>query len=584
MASRNNHDAFRANSLQPTVPQKRHVEPRQTEELASVQPPSQTGSSAPAPPASVSTHPAPPTEAAPADAPPSKRRKIAKPQKQTVAARQTSSQDDPNVAIPTTETAEALKGGTAGPRKPSTPKKSAAKKRKSTAEKRKSHLEDAAARIVEDAISAKKRSRRPAEKKNATTIQQAEAENTENAVPELQGESSQAPAPAKARKARKSRGKQVIEDAAAGIVEDAVQGAFNDPNKRGKRSRRAVTPEEAEHERREATEVKMSELCADDGKGRKSVTEAQLREMDRAAFAKKKQEELQAIMGQSTPQPAAPEGTRLDRLGAQRQREEVIAMNVPNTVIVNGEIQIDQSSLRIDRHAIAAVERNAEQLTAVEETHLSRKTNYGSWVKRDKSGGWNEVLVDRFYDGLKMFGTDFGMISKMFPGKTRHAIKLKFCKEEKEDAARIRATLLGEKLPVELEEFQKMTGEEYEDPAILEQDMEDDRKKLEEEQEAEKEAIEAARRERAEQAEAERVAAQGAESSAKENRRKNRRKKGSKRSKRKEKDKEAPRTKARKPGLGEMLEGVGENGQAQVPEVLERKASSAKLKPLDLRR
>ena len=235
-----------------------------------------------------------------------------------------------------------------------------------------------------------------------------------------------------------------------------------------------------------------------------------------------------------------------------RQREEAMANIVPQQRIVNGEIVLDTSSLRIDRHAMAAVERDAEQLESVEEDEYTRKVNSSLGLKRDKSGGWNEMLLNRFYDGLRMFGTDFGMISKMFPGKSRHAIKLKFCREEKEDYTRIRSTLLGEVLPVELEEFQKLTGEEYEDPAVLERDIEEDKKRLEEEQEQEKEAIEAARKERAEQAEADRLAAQGEESSSKENRRQ-RKKKGGKSRKRREKVREAqPRSKEKRIRKGEQ--------------------------------
>ncbi|KAG8532100.1 uncharacterized protein KY384_003737 [Bacidia gigantensis] len=95
----------------------------------------------------------------------------------------------------------------------------------------------------------------------------------------------------------------------------------------------------------------------------------------------------------------------------------------------------------------------------------------------------------------------------MFPGKTRHAIKRKFVKEERLDYPRIKATLLGKKVPVVLEEYEKMTGAEYEDPAELDKIMEDDRKQLEEEQAAEKAAMEEAERQREEVAAAERAAA-----------------------------------------------------------------------------
>ena len=330
-------------------------------------------------------------------------------------------------------------------------------------------------------------------------------------------------------KRRRSR-KQVLQDAAAEIVGDAVQGAARAPKKRGRKSKRAETPEDAESIRIAPSETKMMELCRDGGIGRKSMREQELREMDRAAFVKKKQGELQEMMGQAeSPNQvgsAEPADRREGREERQREREENVALNVPNTIIVNGQIQIDEESLQIDRHAAAAVLRDIEELEPIDENDLSRKVTSGSWLKRDKSGGWNEILLDRFYQGLRMFGTDFEMISMMFPGKTRHAIKLKFCREEKLDCSRIQAALMGEKLPVVLEEYEKLTGTEYEDPKELERLMDEDRRKLEEEQTAEKQALDDAIREREAQAAAEREAAGG--DSGKENQQRRRKKKSGK--------------------------------------------------------
>ena len=229
-------------------------------------------------------------------------------------------------------------------------------------------------------------------------------------------------------------------------------------------------------------------------------------------------------------------------MARQREQEESVAHNVPNTIIVNGQIQIDETSLEIDRHAAAALERNAEQLDAIDETDMTRKVNSATWLKRDKSGGWNEMLTERFYDGLRMFGTDFEMISKMFPGKTRHKIKLKFCKEEKVNGERIKATLLGEKLAVDLPELEKMAGTEFDDPAELEKDLEEDRMRLQEETMAEKQAMDEAKRERQEQIAAEQAAAEN-DSSAKENRRGKGKKKGSKRKKSEKAERSASRKK-----------------------------------------
>ena len=189
---------------------------------------------------------------------------------------------------------------------------------------------------------------------------------------------------------------------------------------------------------------------------------------------------------------------------------------MPETIIIDGQIQIDETSLQIDRHANAAIERDAEQLEGVDESELTRPVNAGSWLKRDKSGQWNEITTNLFYDGLRMFGTDFEMISKMFPGRTRRSVKLKFCKEEKENLQKIEDTLMGATIPVDLDQFSKMSNTVYSDPKELERDLAEDRKRLEEEQGAEKQAMDEMRLQREQEAAAE-GAAVADDSSAKEN-------------------------------------------------------------------
>ena len=242
------------------------------------------------------------------------------------------------------------------------------------------------------------------------------------------------------------------------------------------------------------------------------MREQELREMDRAASVKRKKKELRSIMDdeQSSTRLASAEPSQESDRREERQLviEQEVALNVPNTVIRDGQIQIDEDSLRIDRHAAAAVAREIEEITPIDENDLSRRITSASFQKRDYNGGWNEELLDRFYEGLRMFGTDFEMISRMFPGKSRQAIKKKFVKEERFDYARIKATLLGEKLPVILEEYEKSTGVDYEDPAKLAEIMEEDRKQLQEEHDAEVEALAAVEKEREAQAAAEHAAAE----------------------------------------------------------------------------
>ncbi len=467
----------------------------------------------------------------------------------------------PNDPLPSTETSEITVQASTNhevPRRPVATSKGKTP-RKTQAERRRLRIEESAAAIVEAAaqgstIKAKK-PRRTSRKRTAQGFEKAPGQSNPGENQELQGQEGQkevGPVSKKRKTTRKSK-KQSLEHTAAAIVDDAVQATSKDPQRRKRKPKRAVTPEGAETVVIAPSETRMADLCKDGGTGRKSAREAELRDMERAEMFKKKQKQLQEKLGgaESPNQAgsAGPDEARHARDERQSEREQDVAHHVPNIVVVNGQITLDETSLQIDRHAVAAIEREAEQLEGVDENDLTRKINSASWLKRDRSGGWNEILLDRFYSGLRMFGTDFEMIAAMFPGKTRHAIKLKFCKEEKYNYPRIKAALMGERLPVVLEEYQKMTGTEYDDPEELEKDIEEDRKNLEEEQQAEKEAMEAAVRERAEQAERERVEA-GEDSGKGSGRRK--KKKGSKKGKRKE---STPRTKARKPG---MLDGEGE--------------------------
>jgi transcription factor TFIIIB component B'' len=130
--------------------------------------------------------------------------------------------------------------------------------------------------------------------------------------------------------------------------------------------------------------------------------------------------------------------------------------------VVNGEIVEDEETLQIDRRAQAQAEI-AMQAPVEEENDLTRfhnRTTYMNDRKRDakdrvpiwksKSDPWSEDETDRFFDALRNWGTDFQIISQLFPPKTRAMIKKKFNREEKLDPARVNAALLG-KDPVSMD-------------------------------------------------------------------------------------------------------------------------------------
>lgn len=353
-----------------------------------------------------------------------------------------------------------------------------------------------------------------------------EVENEDSAaIPIIEaGPTSQRLKPQQKRLSAKAKGKQRIEDIAAAIIADATCGGREPrPTKRkpkegakqGGRTRKkqCPTPESSETVQIAPATMKMSELCKDLHVGKKSVRAEEIRLFEIEEATRKRERQQEAEDEQATqPETAA---QLLERLGAETEQSGN-AQAQPTTQIINGEIMLVEGSQRIDRHAEAARRREAEPTKVVEESSLTTRVNSQSYMSVQKKEKWGEEMTDRFYDGLRMFGTDFGMISKMFPGRTRRAIKLKFSKEEKLDKEKIKETLLGKRMPVNMEEFSKLTNTIYNDPAELERELEEDRKRLEEEQAKEKEAMDEVVRQRKEETAAE-GAAVGGDSSAKEN-------------------------------------------------------------------
>ena len=370
----------------------------------------------------------------------------------------------------------------------------------------------------------------------------------------INGQNTQSTLPIKGKKTL-SRASSYLaaENAAADVVANAVQGSLN-RRRKGPGRKRRKTPEGAEAAQIESSAVRMVDLCKDTHTGKRSLREKELKDIDEKAKTVRRQVQSGKDKdAREHPSPQSESSQHMRRTqdpgdasrshditgGSDRHKqskrprenrpvpaldkERDVSNNTPvsthaqpATRIVNGEIVLDESSLRIDRHAHAVAGQIGEALEAVEESELTRQVTAGSWLKRDKSGSWTEELTELLYEGLRMFGTDFGMISKMFAGKSRHAIKRKFCLEERLSPTRIEATLRGERLEVGLEEFSQRTNTIYEDPKELELEMAEDRQKLEDEQAHEKEALEEAQRKRAEEAAAE-SAAVGGDSSLKEN-------------------------------------------------------------------
>lgn len=254
------------------------------------------------------------------------------------------------------------------------------------------------------------------------------------------------------------------------------------------RKQREPTPEGAENVEITPTVVKMSDLCKDLRTGKMSKRETELRNMELAEIERKQKAQEDGENREQTPikQNGDTQSPATERTDNQEGHEQ--SQSGPQMRIVNGEIVLDATSLQVDRHADA--DRHAGELEDVVENSLTRRINQSSFGKRTKAESWDDEMTDLFYRGLRMFGTDFMMISKLFPNRTRHQIKLKFNNEERRRPEKIKRTLLGPGESIDIETYSEMTNTVYDDPKEIQQELDEDKKRIEDQHAKEKEAQE----------------------------------------------------------------------------------------------
>lgn len=229
-----------------------------------------------------------------------------------------------------------------------------------------------------------------------------------------------------------------------------------------KTRKRAETPEDAEEQEIDHSTTKMADLCKDIRIGRKF---SRHEEIKRRELEKK----IKAKLLKDNPELAAIEEGRIEPTA-----EEVaaVAETMAPTLqmrIVGGQIVQDDTSTQLDRHAQHVVDADME---VVEENDFTRTTNSGSYMKRTKSKHWSLDDYELLYTGIRMFGTDFGLIANLFGGRRdRRMIKLKFNKEERECPDKIDRALIGEKVEIDLEEYKGYTGVEYQPLEELEREQ-----------------------------------------------------------------------------------------------------------------
>ncbi|KAL7817690.1 hypothetical protein V8C26DRAFT_397608 [Trichoderma gracile] len=274
------------------------------------------------------------------------------------------------------------------------------------------------------------------------------------------------------------------------------------PRTRARRAR-SVTPDDAESQVVDLQNLKMTDLTKDLHIGKKFSRHDELRERERQSRIKSKLKKLMGGDGSrdgSEAPEASPDDPSVKSKSATPTAAAAAAAAAalpssdtpapasgPQFRIVDGQIIIDQSSLVMDRHARAAAARG--DMETVEENDFTRLITSSSFMNTSKLKGpniWTEEETELFYRGLRMFGTEFEMISKMFPNKQRRHVKLKYNREERHCPHLINAALIGEKtVRIDIDEYKAFTGIEFESVESIEAEQ----RKIQEDFEAEQKRI-----------------------------------------------------------------------------------------------
>ncbi len=103
----------------------------------------------------------------------------------------------------------------------------------------------------------------------------------------------------------------------------------------------------------------------------------------------------------------------------------------------NGNIVVDQDSLVVSAGVTINAERERGQVTTIENLAVGAQITSASYARREAAIKWEEAETEKFYNALRLFGTDFSLMERIFPGRTRRQLKLKFKREERNSPEKI---------------------------------------------------------------------------------------------------------------------------------------------------
>lgn len=167
--------------------------------------------------------------------------------------------------------------------------------------------------------------------------------------------------------------------------------------------------------------------------------------------------------------PSAREKDHLDLNGTylEEEDEEEGELNeeLSGTTDLVPQVQLDETGRIILNQASITVTRQSEnidytQYERVTETFGSKHVTQATFSRKKikHASKWSEEETKKFFDAIQQFGTDFSMIARLFPKRSRREIRNKFKKEEKQRNPALIEALKNRK-PIDIELFKQLSAE-----------------------------------------------------------------------------------------------------------------------------
>ncbi|KAF2012674.1 hypothetical protein BU24DRAFT_256767 [Aaosphaeria arxii CBS 175.79] len=317
-----------------------------------------------------------------------------------------------------------------------------------------------------------------------------------------EGESAEPPAP-KPKKKRAPR-KKKSPTAESGTREEADGENQDLPPSQRRRAEREATPSDAEDQMIDPGATFMDNLASRNIKiGRLSQRERKMREINWEEVRQRQRAE-EALVTSAEARNAV--DAALNEAGEARDATTNIGSG-PQLQLINGQMVLSTNNNGVRESQLDA---EIDMMEEIQEDDLTTRITSRSFMKNDKrhpqefmlpgqGKRWNAEATEHFYAGLARFGTDFMMISSLFPGTTRRSIKTKFVREERENPARIKQVLNAPRRNNDWESYLTHSGrtnDEFKDTDNIMRELAEEEARMRIEINAAKEVAEEERKQR----------------------------------------------------------------------------------------